>query len=217
MSDKKIHAYSGKEIDVFWDERLCIHIAECLKAEGDMFNLDRFPWCQPDLVSVEKAMEIVERCPTGSLFYITKEGERTENAVEENTIFVTYNGPFFVSGDLEIDGVPEEMRGVRFRAALCRCGKSKNKPFCDNKHVEANFQDYGAVGEEGCGLERRGGKLKIKPVKDGPLLISGNATIVSSNGRAAWEGDKAALCRCGCSKCSPFCDGSHKEAGFNSE
>lgn len=217
MPDKKVHKYSGKEIDVFWDERLCIHIAECLKAEGGMFNLGRLPWCQPDLVSVEKAMEIVERCPTGSLFYKNKDGEITESAAEENTIFVTYNGPFFISGDLEIEGITEEMQGVKFRAALCRCGKSKNKPFCDNKHVEAYFQDYGAVGEEGCGLEERGGKLRIKPVTDGPLLISGNMTIVSSTGRVAWEGDKAALCRCGCSKCNPFCDGSHKEAGFSSE
>jgi len=182
-----------------------------------MFDLKCLPWCRPDQVSTEKAMEIVERCPTGSLFYQNKDGEITENAAEENTVFVTYNGPFFISGELEIDDIPEEMQGVRFRAALCRCGKSKNKPFCDNEHIEAGFHDYGAVGEEGCGLKKRGGKLRIKPVNNGPLLISGNMTIVSGPGRAAWEGDKAALCRCGCSKCSPFCDGSHKEVGFSSE
>ena len=217
MSDREIHTYSGKDIDVFWDEHLCIHIAECLKAEGDMFNLDRFPWCQPDIVSVEKAMEIVERCPTGSLFYKNKQGEITEKPPEENVVFVTYNGPFFISGDLVIEGTPEEKQGVRFRMALCRCGKSMNKPFCDNSHVSMNFQDYGAVGDQGTGLKGKGGKLRIKPVKDGPLLISGNVTIKSSTGRKAWQGDKAALCRCGCSKCSPFCDGSHKEADFESE
>ena len=56
----------------------------------------------------------------------------------------------------------------------------------------------------------------IKPLIDGPLLMQGNLTIRAGSGRVAWEGTKAALCRCGASKNKPFCDGSHKEAGFKS-
>ena len=51
-----------------------------------------------------------------------------------------YNGPLYVRGDLDIDGAESDMKGVRFRAALCRCGQSKNKPFCDNSHEEAGFK-----------------------------------------------------------------------------
>jgi len=53
---------------------------------------------------------------------------------------VTYNGPLFARGELAIEGAPDDMPAVRFRAALCRCGQSKNKPFCDGSHKAAGFQ-----------------------------------------------------------------------------
>jgi len=129
---------------------------------------------------------------------------------------VVYNGPLFASGELDLDGAPDDMPGVRFRAALCRCGQSENKPFCDNSQLTAGFEDYGAVGEKGDGLNATGAKLDIKPLIDGPLLIQGNLTIRAGSGRIAWEGTKTALCRCGASKNKPFCDGSHKDADFRS-
>ena len=130
---------------------------------------------------------------------------------------MTYNGPLFVRGELEIEGVSEDMEGVRFRAALCRCGLSENKPFCDNSHENGGFKAYGAVGESGDGLESTGGPLKVTQVPHGPLLLNGNFTIRASSGRLAWSGTRAALCRCGHSDNKPFCDGSHKKAGFKAE
>ena len=88
-----------------------------------------------------------------------------------------YNGPLFVRGQLNIDGAPANVPGLNFRAALCRCGQSKNKPFCDNSHDSAGFRDYGAVGESGELSTETGGPLAIKVVKDGPLLFKGNVTI----------------------------------------
>ena len=134
-----------------------------------------------------------------------------------NTIAVGYNGPLFVRGDLAIEGAPADMPGVRFRAALCRCGQSKNKPFCDNGHEAAGFEDSGAVGEKGGGLTAEGGALAIKPIKDGPLQIKGNLTIVAGSGLERWRGVETWLCRCGQSKNKPFCDGTHKKVGFKSE
>jgi CDGSH-type Zn-finger protein len=109
------------------------------------------------------------------------------------------------------------MAGVRFRAALCRCGASDNKPFCDNSHEKSGFRDRGAIGERGEGLAVTGGKLVVKRAKNGPLLLSGNVALVTSAGRVAWRGDKCALCRCGESENKPFCDGSHKAAGFEAD
>jgi CDGSH-type Zn-finger protein len=123
----------------------------------------------------------------------------------------------YVRGDLDIENAPEDMAGVRFRAALCRCGLSSNKPFCDNSHEEGGFVDRGSVGDTGPGALTEGGQLAIKPAKNGPLLLRGNFSIRAGSGRAAWQGTKAALCRCGTSKNKPFCDGSHKAAGFEAE
>ena len=216
MNKKQVFLYSGKQVDVEWDERLCIHIGECGYSKGELFIGGRDPWCQPDLSLPDEVKEVVERCPTGALVCKSKEGQLTETAASENTLTVSYHGPYFVKGDLSIEQSPGDMPGTQFRAALCRCGLSKNKPFCDNSH-EGQFKDYGAVGETGELLEEAGGNLKISPIQDGPLMFSGKITIKASSGRTAWQGEKVALCRCGASKNKPFCDGAHKAIGFKTD
>jgi CDGSH-type Zn-finger protein/uncharacterized Fe-S cluster protein YjdI len=215
MSDKPIYDYPGQEIDVHWDERLCIHVGECGNAANSLFEAGRQPWCVPDEVSKAEVREVCERCPSGALTYTDKTGA-PELAPTENVAAVVYNGPLYLTGELDIEGAPADMPGVRFRAALCRCGVSKNKPFCDNSHLKAGFQDFGAVGEKGPGLIATGGPLKVTPIPDGPLQVEGNLSIRAGSGRIAWQGQKTWLCRCGASKNKPFCDGSHKAAGFKS-
>jgi CDGSH-type Zn-finger protein len=217
MSDKKLATYDGEEADVQWDGRLCIHVGECGRANNNLFVGGRQPWCQPDRVSVEEVADVVARCPSGALTYTRKDGGPEEVADGENVVAVMYNGPLYIRGELEVDGAADDMTGVRFRAALCRCGQSKSKPFCDNSHESAGFRDYGAVGESGQGFEAPGGPLKVGRAPNGPLLLNGNFTIVAASGRTAWKGSKAALCRCGQSKNKPFCDGTHKDAGFQAE
>jgi CDGSH-type Zn-finger protein len=168
-------------------------------------------------VSVEEIADVVARCPSGALTYTRKDGGPEEVPDTENVVSVMYNGPLYLRGELEVDGATEDMTGVQFRAALCRCGQSKNKPFCDNSHEAAGFRDYGAVGESGQGFEGPGGPLKVGRAPNGPLLLSGNFTFMAASGRTAWRGNKAALCRCGQSKNKPFCDGTHKDAGFKAE
>jgi CDGSH-type Zn-finger protein/uncharacterized Fe-S cluster protein YjdI len=216
MSTSPIFRYPGKDADVTWDQRLCIHIGECGRAKGDLFVTGRKPWCQPDLSTVAEVVDVCERCPSGALVYEVKDGKSVERPPAENTIVVTNNGPLFARGDLAIENAPADMPGVRYRAALCRCGHSKNKPFCDNSHEAAGFKDSGAVGETGKGAPAAGGPLAINPRKDGPLQVKGNLAIVASTGCVRWRGTETYLCRCGHSKNKPFCDSSHKTAGFKS-
>ena len=217
MAKEKAFEFPGDRATVTWHGRLCIHIGECGRAKGDLFVTGRKPWCQPDLASDDEVEEVVLRCPSGALSAIYADGSRQESADAENTVHVTYNGPLFVRGDLEIEGNDQVAPGLKFRAALCRCGQSKNKPFCDNSHDAAEFRDYGAVGEKGDSATESGGPLKITPAQDGPLLLSGNVRILNGSGRSAWQGKKVALCRCGASNNKPFCDGQHKKIGFTSD
>ncbi len=131
MSDKQVTEFPGAEIDVQWDGRLCIHVGECGNAKGDLFVGGREPWCIPDACSKTEVREIIERCPSGALTYRDKAGT-PEQAPPQNTVTVAYNGPLYAHGDLTIAGAPADMPGLRFRVALCRCGRSANKPFCDN-------------------------------------------------------------------------------------
>ncbi len=112
----------------------------------------------------------------------------------------------------EIAGVPASLT----RATLCRCGASKNKPFCDGAHHEAGFDATGEppTGEKTDMLAARDGPLEIFPQADGPLLVKGNLEIVTGTGRVVARMEKAFLCRCGQSANKPFCDGAHKRIGF---
>ena len=216
--DKDIYEYEGAKADVQWDRRLCIHVGECGRAQGDLFVGGRKPWCQPDLAgSVDEVIEVLERCPTGALTIRRKDGGAVPGPDQENTVVVANNGPLYLKGELDVDGAADDMAGVKLRAALCRCGQSKNKPFCDNSHEDAGFRDRGSVGESGDGGDEKGGVLRVKRAKNGPLLLSGNFCIVAGSGRRAWCGTKAALCRCGQSQNKPFCDGAHKAAGFEAD
>ncbi|MEE2778044.1 MAG: CDGSH iron-sulfur domain-containing protein [Acidobacteriota bacterium] len=144
----------------------------------------------------------------------SKDGGPAAVPADENVALVSNNGPLYLKGDLRVSGAAEDMSGVRYRAALCRCGKSARKPFCDNSHEQAGFRDYGAVGQEGDGIKINGGPLEVSPAPNGPLVVSGNLTIVAGSGRRAWQGTKVALCRCGESENRPFCDGAHARVGF---
>lgn len=216
MSDKKTVKYPGNRADVSWHGGLCIHIGECGRAKGDLFIGGRKPWCDPDVASDEEVVDVVLRCPTGALAYEFKDGSNPETPSPENSVHVSYNGPLFVRGELEIEDAPADAPGTSCRAALCRCGHSKNKPYCDNSHEEAGFKDYGAIGQTGDAEVASGGPLVVKLAEDGPLLLDGNVTMSGSSGRTAWRGTRVALCRCGASENKPFCDGTHKKVGFKS-
>ncbi|MBO6575965.1 MAG: CDGSH iron-sulfur domain-containing protein [Rhodothermales bacterium] len=217
MADKP-HAFRGDDIDIFWDGRLCIHVEECVRARGDLFEAGRKPWAKPESAeSLEEVTSVCQRCPTGALTYQRKDGGPAETAPAVNTVVVSHDGPLYLSGDLKIDGAADNMEGVAFRAALCRCGASSRKPFCDGSHEKAGFRDSGAVGNPDPGNSEQGGALAIDRAENGPLLVNGNFRIVTGHGRVAWSGTKAALCRCGQSSNKPFCDGTHRRAGFEAE
>ncbi|MFD2110883.1 CDGSH iron-sulfur domain-containing protein [Thiorhodococcus fuscus] len=217
MSDEQTCVdFPGEEIDVRWDGRLCIHVGECGKAKGDLFVGGREPWCLPDTTTKAEVREVIERCPSGALTYRDTSGE-PESPPAENRLMIASDGPYYLTGDLQIEGAPDDMPGVRTRAAICRCGASKNKPFCDGSHEGAGFKDSGAVGDRGRGLPSTGGPVVVRPIKDGPVQVEGKLTIQAGSGRVAWQGENVFLCRCGASKNKPFCDGSHAAAGFKGD
>ncbi len=160
---------------------------------------------------------VVERCPSGALSYSRPDGTEFEAIPASNSIVVANNGPLYARGDLAIEGAPENAPGLRTRAALCRCGRSANKPFCDNSHEAAEFRDRGPIGDVGEQLAAQGGPLSIRALANGPLLVEGNLTLTSGHGLPTWSGTRVALCRCGESANKPFCDGTHALVGFKSD
>jgi uncharacterized Fe-S cluster protein YjdI/CDGSH-type Zn-finger protein len=131
--------YSGEGIDVYYEPRLCIHAARCVAGLPHVFDPAARPWIQPHNAGAEELSTIVEQCPTGALHYVRADGA-SEAAPAEARITIVKNGPMYVHGDINLQ-LPDGT-SVRHdtRLALCRCGHSTNRPYCDNSHVAAKFE-----------------------------------------------------------------------------
>jgi CDGSH-type Zn-finger protein/uncharacterized Fe-S cluster protein YjdI len=203
----------GRKLDLLFETKRCIHARFCVTGAPNVFLANvQGPWIHPDAMEVERVVEIAHACPSGAIQYRRTDGAHDETAPAVNLASIREGGPYAFRGQLELDGEP-----VGFRATLCRCGASKNKPFCDSSHHEVGFS---ATGEPASGgtdaLAVRNGALAIDPQLNGPLSIRGNLEITSGTGRVVARVTTAKLCRCGGSATKPFCDGTHARIGFKS-
>ena len=99
--------------------------------------------------------------------------------------------------------------------ALCRCGLSKNKPFCDGSHKKENIQATQTFTDEREeNINGLAGDLVITVKTNAMYSVKGPVTIFSRDGLSKTTRTKAALCRCGFSENKPFCDVKHKKCGF---
>jgi CDGSH-type Zn-finger protein/uncharacterized Fe-S cluster protein YjdI len=207
----------GTEATIHFDAHKCIHSRTCVLSHPDVFVPNvKGEWIHPDAQPVEELMHIAKSCPSGAISVVrrTQTGGTapdSNTAPLVNTVRVRENGPLAFEAELQISGAAQ----LNPRATLCRCGQSKNKPYCDGSHTEAAFV---ASGEPASAvfvaLPVRNGPLRVRPLPNGPLQVSGNLELVSGTGRTCNKVGEAYLCRCGQSKNKPYCDGSHKAAGF---
>lgn len=201
----------GEALTLVVDMHRCIHSRYCVTGAPKTFiaNVEG-PWLHPDESDARLLVGIAHDCPSGAIGYRGKGEIADEGAPEVNMMRVRENGPNAIHAPLVVAGKEDG-----FRATFCRCGQSKNKPYCDGSHHDAGFT---ATGEPETitldPLAVRNGQLLVDPQRNGPLKITGNLEICAGTGRVVKRVESAMLCRCGHSKAKPFCDGSHRVAGF---
>jgi len=207
--------YKGQQATVRYDLPRCFHAAECVHGAPEVFDPKGKPWVSPDKASVDQLVAVVDRCPTGALSVVDAEGSALLPIPAQNTIRIEADGPLIARGELSVKRMDGETVVSDTRLALCRCGASKNKPFCDNSHSEAGFTDPGGVGRTAGAEGEAEGPLEVQTAPNGPLLTGGPVTLTGTDGEVRLT--KAALCRCGLSQNKPYCDGSHSAGGFRAE
>ena len=133
-------SYAGKKITIHDNRGICAHAGFCTSKLKSVFQLNKEPWIDPNGAEVDEIVETIRKCPSGALSYAI---EGTENEGEERSPMVTVakNGPYAVTGGIELLGVQKGEGASEEHCTLCRCGGSKNKSFCDGTHWHIKFQD----------------------------------------------------------------------------
>jgi uncharacterized Fe-S cluster protein YjdI len=132
--------YPAADITVVWDATLCLHTGICLRSLPKVFDVRRRPWVDVQAADAESIAAVIRSCPTAALRYRAGPGLEEEQPADSTTVEVRPNGPLYVRGRIHLTNPRGEVMAELPRAALCRCGASANKPFCDNSHRRIGFR-----------------------------------------------------------------------------
>jgi CDGSH-type Zn-finger protein len=133
-------SYVGQHITIHDNRAICSHAGYCTENLKSVFKLGQEPWIDADGATIEEIIDTIKQCPSGALSYSIDNIEYRDQD-RPPTVTVTSNGPYAITGGIELldqnmgDGASSE------HYALCRCGASKNKPFCDGSHWHVGFED----------------------------------------------------------------------------
>ena len=138
-------SYSNEDITVIWKPDVCIHSTKCWKASLAIFNPKRRPWIDMSAGSTEEIIKIVDNCPSGALSYernskmSEQKTQPAQSQQSQTTVQVNKGGPYLVKGKFVFVGTDGKEEIKEGSIALCRCGGSNNKPFCDGTHRKIGF------------------------------------------------------------------------------
>lgn len=133
--------YSNGEVTVVWQPSKCIHSAICFKNLPTVFDPKKRTWINLEHEETKNIVEQVKACPSGALSYFMNDENNQESQVLENTVVeVLANGPLLIYGNLKVKDKDGNETLKSQTTAFCRCGASKNKPYCDGSHVKIAFE-----------------------------------------------------------------------------
>jgi uncharacterized Fe-S cluster protein YjdI len=140
----KTFKYSKDNVTIVWKPEQCIHSKICWTDLRDVFDPFRKPWVNMDGASLEAIVAQVGKCPSGALSILSSVENKymdNQSSKEPVAIQIKPNGPILIQTSCAVtkpDGTVEIREGV---TALCRCGASANKPYCDGAHKKIEFKD----------------------------------------------------------------------------
>ena len=141
-----VDEYEGLGITIVDNRGVCSHSGICTDNLPSVFKLGQEPWIDPAGATAEEIIALVQRCPSGALSYKV-DGVRHQDVGGEPKMKVTEDGPYRVTGEIPLEDDQGSEPETKDHFTLCRCGNSKNKPFCNGAHWEG-FKDSGTWSEE---------------------------------------------------------------------
>jgi len=130
----------GVAVTVNYTPVLCTHAAQCQARAEAVFDPKKSPWIQPENGTLDAILDVIAACPSGALRVSVGDQPPQHMTTGEVGIAVEKDGPYHVTNvalEAEFNGAGAS----RAKYSLCRCGLSKNKPFCDGSHHDAKWSD----------------------------------------------------------------------------
>jgi len=142
--------YVGQQVSILDNRGTCQHSGYCTDRLATVFHLGEEPFVTPSGGRMDEIIRAVRDCPSGALSYAIDRrearGQVDFDCTRGAAIEVTKDGPYRITGGIPVvdshgdsetrnDGASSE------HYALCRCGHSRNKPFCSGMHWYVEFHD----------------------------------------------------------------------------
>lgn len=141
MTDKK-HKYSNDKLTVHFDANVCIHSKVCVNGMPEVFNTKEKPWVNMQVDAADEIADQVKKCPSGALSieWNEQKPESKFDSEKLTSIKASKDGPYIIEGSFRYYDADGNLVLTKDRIALCRCGQSGNKPFCDGTHKKVGFK-----------------------------------------------------------------------------
>ena len=161
MAEKKqFREYMTEDLIVFWNLSHCSHSGKCTDLLPKAFDMNRRPWVCLEGVDTLDIIRVIDKCPSGALRYELTENSKIDPDLAKGPGWIGYkvsepsivqirmvkDGPLLVKGPARVSDSDGNIIRECESMVLCRCGLTKNPPFCDGSHRNK---------EEVFGLERR--------------------------------------------------------------
>jgi len=130
----------GREVTVSYTPVLCSHAGECSRLAKAVFNPSEKPWIKPENGTLEDVVAVLAACPSGALRMNIGQQRPYHLASVDVEITVEEHGPYWVK-NIPLEAEFNGAGASRAKYVLCRCGQSKNKPFCDGTHYDVKWRD----------------------------------------------------------------------------
>ncbi len=142
-----VDIYENDQMTLYFNRGVCSHRGICFEELPSVFRMEKSIPIDLEGASLEEIIDICHRCPSGALsFAIKPAGRDLHGGDDQPTIRVAprrygYDGPYEVSGNVDLIDPDGNLPESPHHYALCRCGHSKNMPFCSGDHWAHKFLD----------------------------------------------------------------------------
>lgn len=137
----KERVHEGDDIGIRDNRTICCHNGTCTETLPAVFEVSRSPWIDAKAATKEDVVALVRKCPSGALSY-ELDGKTVRDFNERAPkVLIERDGPIRIEGSVRLDVDENLQPPSKEHFTLCRCGASKNKPYCDGSHYYAKFSD----------------------------------------------------------------------------